>query len=329
MSAWPSALVGAFVLLACGGEQPATSAFAQPIVGGEPVDSISATVAIVDAMSNRLVCSAIVVAPSVVVTAGHCLAPPVSGGDGVRMRPPSELAVIAGANDLSAAATRNQYSVVALHTPFEADLRADFGSVDGLGQALDIGVIWLDREVTDVKPARLAEPGSHMEEGLMLTISGFGLTGTDGTSASGVLRAAEVPLRSWNSAEFSAGGAGLPDACFGDSGGPAAVHTEHGLEILGVSSRAVDGGATCGAGGIYTLATNYRNWFEEESPAPAETGTGAACSVSSTATHNQWAWSPLSVFVACFTAVSLVRRACRNGFQKSRSGGKLSCRRDG
>ncbi len=67
--------------------------------------------------------------------------------------------------------------------------------------------------------------------------------------------------------EFVSGQRGAPDACDGDSGGPAYIFDDSGRRYLvGANSRAVDnGGVLCGAGSVFTLVPAYVPWLLEVS----------------------------------------------------------------
>lgn len=67
--------------------------------------------------------------------------------------------------------------------------------------------------------------------------------------------------------ELGAGGTGV-DACFGDSGGPLFLVTDHGDYVAGVVSRAYAGvprGEPCRYGGIYVRPDAFIDWMEEAS----------------------------------------------------------------
>jgi hypothetical protein len=67
--------------------------------------------------------------------------------------------------------------------------------------------------------------------------------------------------------EIAAGGNGV-DACFGDSGGPLYLLTDHGDYVAGVTSRAYAGvpwSAPCKYGGIWVRPDAVINWIENKS----------------------------------------------------------------
>ena len=59
--------------------------------------------------------------------------------------------------------------------------------------------------------------------------------------------------------------AGLGDSCRGDSGGPAFIHYGNRYFLAALTSRAIDPGGQCGAGGIYSLvAPGVVRWIVGE-----------------------------------------------------------------
>jgi hypothetical protein len=63
--------------------------------------------------------------------------------------------------------------------------------------------------------------------------------------------------------EIIAGGAGI-DSCYGDSGGPLYLLTNHGAFLIGVTARALDDSTeACGEGGIYERPDAAMAWIEQ------------------------------------------------------------------
>ncbi len=153
----------------------------------------------------------------------------------------------------------------------------------------DIGVIMLDHvalgRARKIAPACAAREA--LVQGAMVHLVGFGLTAPDADSNT-QLREVDVPIMdptceddaSCQSAiaphgEFLAGGLGV-DSCFGDSGGPVFMETAEGPALLGVVSRGLAiPGSACGGGGVYVRADKIVSWAQsitgvDLKPAPCE-----------------------------------------------------------
>lgn len=153
----------------------------------------------------------------------------------------------------------------------------------------DVGVIMLDHvargRARKIAPACAARDA--LVQGAMVHLVGFGLTAPDADSNT-QLREVDVPIMdptceddvSCQSAvaphgEFLAGGLGV-DSCFGDSGGPVFMETAEGPALLGVVSRGLAiPGAACGGGGVYVRADKIVSWAQsitgvDFKPAPCE-----------------------------------------------------------
>lgn len=217
--------------------------------------------------SNRFCCTGTLVAPRVVITAGHCF----DGGCRDRIyigvdwhdaRIPTE--------------TANIYSVA------QAYIHPDY---DPFTLENDIAVLILDKDVNGVEPCPIAE-GSDLANAFSLRLAGFGL---DENGESGIQRTVDVPIATVNcdcsitdpasgreyscssvygcfpGKEIVAGGGGT-DTCNGDSGGPAYVVMGDGsLRLGGITSRATSNRTVnCGDGGIYVRADVFLGWVKDQ-----------------------------------------------------------------
>ena len=216
---------------------------ALPIVGGSPVPPGKWPDAAA-VIGSGGTCSGVVVAPDVVLTAGHC----------------SEIqpeAVVVNAVDF---ATGTRYAV------------AQTIAYPSWSTSYDVAAIVL-AEPLDVPPRALGASCTHIADAMAVDIVGFGLTEDDGHGTNTQLHEvlASVDDASCTSpgcnaaiapgGELVVGGDGL-DSCFGDSGGPIYLTTPRGTFAVGVVSRGLPGEAEpCGDGGIYVRTDRIAEWL--------------------------------------------------------------------
>jgi secreted trypsin-like serine protease len=223
----------------------------QPVVGGTPAQA-GEWPDVVLVVAPEAACTGTLIAPDVVLTAGHCIETHpalvlvdtvdygVPGGEPIRIK--------------SATAYpdwQDQY---------------------------DVGVLVLEHTAS-AKPRAIASACTvkdHLVKGAPVELVGFGLTSKSGMGMNTRLHEATLPVTDPTCAsnpycnaaiapggEFVAGGMGT-DSCFGDSGGPLYVPTQHGPALIGVVSRGVGlSGAPCGGGGIYVRADKVVPWIEK------------------------------------------------------------------
>ncbi|GAA2487869.1 serine protease [Streptomyces gobitricini] len=238
---------------------PAPAAADSVVVGGEPVRASDSPWAVALSSRDRFggtragqFCGGVVVAPTKVVTAAHCLGPTVLGTDAREL---SDLKVIAGRTELRDAGGREIPVTGAWISPqYDADTQSGDLAVLTLASALPRSYV--------IQPARRGDPAYR--PGTSAAVYGWGDT-TGGGSYAYTLRAAsvsvlpdEVCARAYP-AEAGGGGylpatmlcAGDPeggrDACQGDSGGPLVARGR----LIGL----VSWGSGCGepgSPGVYT-----------------------------------------------------------------------------
>lgn len=200
-------------------------------------------------------CTGTLIAPNVVVTAGHCadFATRVFFGSDVTKK-----------GKVVRVAKRER------HPEFHRN-----------GKRNDLMVLLLDTEVTDVAPRAVA-PSTLIDAAPDGRVVGFGNTDAAGVFGYGIKRQTDVPIAS-TSCEGAVNGeddqvaygcdphleliAGKPllgrDTCTGDSGGPFYVaDKEEQWLIAAATSRATDSATnTCGDGGVYVRIDRYRDWI--------------------------------------------------------------------
>jgi secreted trypsin-like serine protease len=234
-----------------------------PVVGGQPAPAGKwpDVAAVMD--GDEAFCTGTLVAPHVVVTAGHCV-------DG----PGTPTHVKLNATDSAG--------------PGEVIAIADAIEFLDWENTYDIGVLIL-AEPSTIAPRTVATTCVTRESlvnGAPITLVGYGATTEEGDDPNTILmegQAAVIDV-SCNGAgcqpavspggEFIAGGQGV-DSCFGDSGGPVYLESRHdGVVLAGVVSRALDDAATpCGDGGIYVRPDDLIAWIELAAGEPIASAT--------------------------------------------------------
>ena len=246
-----SALVLCLAASSLGLSSAYASGLESPVVGGTPVPAGEwpDTVAV---LASNAMCSGTLIAPDVVLTAGHCI-------------DTHPKLVVVGSIDLA----RPGGMAIAVKS---ATAYPHWQS------AYDVGVLVLEH-AAPAKPRAIASRCSikeHLTAGEKVHVVGFGLTQLDGEGTNTRLHEAMIPvvdpMCTQESAcqpavapggEFTAGGSGV-DACFGDSGGPIYMDTKNGPALLGVVSRGEALiGEPCGGGGVYVRADAVATWIEK------------------------------------------------------------------
>ncbi len=256
-----SSLVVACAATGCGAPtdlDDTASSLARAVVDGSLATAAGATVALMDEGSPGSFCTGTLVAPRVVVTAGHCL----EGGDA------SYLQIAINTLDSFNVPSNRLVNASSFEVhPQYGGLAGDSDDPDGLGEEHDIAVIVLATAVNGVTPVPVLgtdDFDAHVASGTPVTIAGYGQQDENSDEGYGVLRNAQTPYVRRVPSEFFAGGPGEADTCYGDSGGPAYVDVGEARMLLGATSRGPSEDAPCGTGGVYTLVGAFDAWLEEE-----------------------------------------------------------------
>lgn len=235
-----------------------------PVVGGTPVPA-GEYQDVVAVIAQDAMCSGTLIAPDVVLTAGHC----------IETHP---IGVIVGSVELA-------------RPGGEAIKVKSATAYPSWKSSYDVGVLVLEHPAS-VKPRAIASACSvkeHLKSGADVRVVGFGLTDAAGAGMNTALHQAMLPVHDATctadpacqpnvapSGEFTAGGMGV-DSCFGDSGGPLYLSTAHGEALIGVVSRGeYAGGEPCGGGGVYVRADAVASWIEKTT---GRTLTRSSCDV--------------------------------------------------
>jgi MYXO-CTERM domain-containing protein len=221
------------------------------IVGGTlaPANKWPDAVAVLGAQGA---CTGTLIAPDVVLTAGHCV-----GG---------MTQVIANTTDYNAAGGAR--ATIKTHTAYP-----------NWETTYDVSVIVLNTPLTGVTPRPVATTECTMttfNTKPTVQLVGFGATDINAQAPNTKLYEVSVPVTDAvgttaglgfkpavaPGGEFGAGD-GAKDSCNGDSGGPVYLNTPRGYVVIGAVSRAYDNATqACGQGGIYVRADKILAWIE-------------------------------------------------------------------
>lgn len=223
-----------------------------PVVGGTKAKH-GAWPDVVAVIGEVGTCTGTLIAPDVVLTAGHC----------VDIRPKT---VIANTIDFA--------QVIGPGDRIPVKWSRAYPSWE---ERYDVAVIMLDHvAIPRARPiATACLANKLLRERRPVTVIGFGLITPDAIDDNSVLHQAVMPVLDpfcdsypgcnpevRPNGELAAGGRGT-DSCLGDSGGPAMIDTPDGPALVGVVSRGLAlPGLPCGNGGIYVRADKVVAWVE-------------------------------------------------------------------
>jgi secreted trypsin-like serine protease len=249
--------------VACTIEHASTVSIDQEVIGGAaaPAGKWPDTVAVL--WDGEQGCTGTLVAPNVVVTAGHC----VIGG--------APNGVLIGASKLSAPQEGETIQV----------MRAiEYPNSQG---TIDAGILILAKPATKATPRTIASGWLKLDvkNGAQVQLVGFGATDRDGNVPTDALMEATTTITDFDCSksagcntaakpegELGAGGMGI-DTCPGDSGGPVYLMTEYGTFLAGITSRGYDDNTYyCSEGGIYARADKIVDWMELMAGGPVSRG---------------------------------------------------------
>jgi endonuclease G len=202
---------------------------------------------------NSLDCSGVLIAPELVLTAGHC-------------NDASLTQVVIGS------ASRSNFAGAEV---IEVAERIEYPNS---WNNYDITVVRLARPSTKT-PRTIATGWARFDikNGATVALVGFGAVNAEGWQSVDALQEAETTITDANcttspgcngavspGGELGAGGGGI-DTCPGDSGGPAYLVTDYGVFLAGITSRAyADATVACSEGGLYGRPDAIVGWIESE-----------------------------------------------------------------
>lgn len=218
-----------------------SSGGARALVGGAPASGEVAAHAVLIVSTRGASCTGTVLAPDLVLTAAHCVAPKADYAVAIVGNGPPKLVPAAR---------------IAVHPRFDAD------QFQTRRPTPDLAVIKLAEPLpARFHPARLATAEGLPEKGARFLLAGYGTTAPGAEKTAGTLRTLALP------AIGTTGGImvrlspeeGEAGACTGDSGGPA---FRDGV-VAGVMGWATGPGGTRGCGGVtgVTLVSLHRDWI--------------------------------------------------------------------
>lgn len=210
-------------------------------------------------------CSGTLIAPTVVLTAAHCIY-----GGGL----PSPAGVVVGTTSLARRTDGDVLSVAQ---------RVAYPNSD---RTYDIGVLVLAQPSRfEPRPIASGWARADIQNGASIALVGYGAIDRNSTMYINELQEAMTTVTDADctksagcnslakpGGELGAGGMGI-DTCPGDSGGPLYLVTSYGTFLAGVTSRGYDtNNYDCSEGGIYARPDKIVDWIEETAGVPVARG---------------------------------------------------------
>ena len=238
-------IIGSLSLLAwTGGTEDPPWAGGGPvgIVGGEETDDYPAVGALVQDEGDGYIvffCTATLIAPDLVLTAGHCF-------DGA-----SPTWVFFGTNVFAGTGQFEDVDSWEIHPLWDG--LEDEGSV-----GYDMALIRLQSAVSGIAPIPLYEGAASTLQGDTVRYVGFG--DSDGASESTTKRTATSVVDDADYFDLFITSRLSGSPCYGDSGGPMLVEGGDGLTVAGVNSFVID---ACGDRVGATRVGEYLDWIDD------------------------------------------------------------------
>jgi Trypsin len=256
-------LVPAIATAASGGGEPAAQAAgpAAPVIGGDNAMAGKwpdvAAILFPEATGDEPRCTGTLVAPTIVITAGHCYDP---------FNLPLPDNVLIGTSSL---ARPRDGETIAIKRGY---------AFPSAATTEDIAVLVLAR-ASSRTPRKIAAGWVRVDlaNGAAISLVGFGAVNPNGDAYVEELQEARSTITDVDcstsvgcnagaqpAGELGAGGMGI-DTCPGDSGGPLYLATSYGTFLAGVTSRSYDDArVACSEGGIYVRPDKVIAWIEQQ-----------------------------------------------------------------
>lgn len=255
------------LLPACVGDLPPEGIDESSVLGGTnaPAGKWPDIVAVRDGSSQF--CSGTLIAPTVVLTAGHCNDPTLDN-------------VLIGTSSLSNPTEGEVIKVIK---------RVEYETAPGKNDSqrtADLTILVLEKP-SMFEPRAIANGWARYEikEGAMVNLVGYGAIDRDGNVFKDELQEATTTITDADcthssgcntpvkpGGELGAGGMGI-DTCGGDSGGPLYLPTDFGTFLAGATSRGYDDNQYyCSEGGIYVRPDKFVDWMEAAAEVPVKHG---------------------------------------------------------
>jgi secreted trypsin-like serine protease len=242
--------MGTKLTLVCSLAALALPAPAYAVVGGTSVQGGRYAFAVAVGDARGADCGGTLIAPSVVLTAAHCVAK--SAGE------PAKLRVGVGSPTISGEPALH-VTAVYLHPLFRAQT-----------MHYDAALLFLEHPVTGVRTIAMAETSPLA--GAVVSAAGWGETSEGASSLPDRLRSVvlevatkracgrgnRIPGGYFSSSMMCAGNPGR-DTCAGDSGGPLVSMSSGHAVLVGITSFGF-GCARAGHPGVYTRVSSIRGW---------------------------------------------------------------------
>lgn len=220
------------------------------VTGAASAPSANMSRAIVTVVGSRgNVCTGSLIAPNVVLTAGHCITPKTSYRVIDSTTQPPRLITV---------------SKVATHPQF------DMQTMLAHRATADVALLLLPAPVPKKEPAEFGVPRAPVAPGSRFTVAGIGVTAAGSEGGIGTIRSAALSVTGHPgtlqirlvdpSTDNKRSGMG---ACTGDSGAPVFEDQDQRTVIVGVVSWSTGPGNSDGCGGLtgVTPLTLYKDWL--------------------------------------------------------------------
>ncbi|MEO6950576.1 MAG: trypsin-like serine protease [Polyangia bacterium] len=248
-------LVLGAVAAGCESPQSTESATAAPIIGGTADSTDSSVVALyAQTKTSGALCTASVIAPTVLLTAAHCVAPGEIGQGATFVALPS-----GNLNE----STTERWTVKETHFDPAFDATR-------ITSGHDIAVVILDEPVK-LAPLAVNQADIASLVGSKVRLVGYGVNDGTAQTGAGIKRSVSALVDTVDDKLIQIGGNGK-DTCQGDSGGPALATIGGKKVIVGVTSF---GQAGCGGGGYDTRVDRYAAFLAPYLDDGASTSAGA------------------------------------------------------